>query len=299
MDTGGIVFDDRSDVFAEQITHQALVALEDAHAGILVCDGQIGISPLDQSLAAWLRRHARVPIYLAVNKCESTRQETLQIEDFWSLGLGQPYPVSGIHGNGMGDLLDAVVQKLPKVTSVQHENTTNVALVGRPNVGKSSLFNRLYGKERVIVSDVAGTTRDAVDEVIYRDGQAYRLIDTAGIRKKGKVHYGPEFFMVNRAFKAIRRSEVVVLLIDAIQGIVDQDRIIAERIAEEGRACVLVLNKWDAVPNKDDKSYDKAIEHARTVLPVVRWAEVSSRPFPLFRSLSLTPHPCRLWYCLP
>ena len=154
------------------------------------------------------------------------------------------------------------------------ENATNIAFVGRPNVGKSSLFNRFVGAERAIVSDVAGTTRDALDSLLVRDGRLMRIIDTAGIRKRGKVNYGPEFFMVNRAFKAIRRSDVVVLLLDATTGIVEQDRVLAERIASDGRACVIALNKWDIVPDKDDKTYLKAIENVRSNLPVLRWAEV-------------------------
>ena len=163
---------------------------------------------------------------------------------------------------------------LLKVKNVLKENTTNVALVGRPNVGKSSLLNRLYGQDRSIVSDVAGTTRDAVDVVVQKGSSSYRIIDTAGIRKRGKVEYGPEFFMVNRAFKAIRRADVVVLVLDALQGVVDQDRILAQRIVEEGRGCIIALNKWDAVPDKDDKSYSKAVENIREQLPGLRWAEV-------------------------
>ncbi|RYH20928.1 GTP-binding protein [archaeon] len=158
--------------------------------------------------------------------------------------------------------------------NVLKENTTNVALVGRPNVGKSSLLNRLYGQDRSIVSEIAGTTRDAVDVVVQKGVRSYRIIDTAGIRKRGKVEYGPEFFMVNRAFKAIRRADVVVLVLDALQGVVDQDRILAQRIVDEGRGCILALNKWDAVPDKDDKSYIKTLNNIREQLPGLRWAEI-------------------------
>jgi GTPase len=227
------------------------------------------------TLADWLRKNNKVPLYLAVNKCESYTQGISLAQDFWSLGLDEPYPVSAIHGTGLAEILDTICEKhLPKITNVLKENVTNVAFIGRPNVGKSSLFNRLYGGSRSIVSEVAGTTRDAVDALITRNDQQYRIIDTAGIRRKGKVEYGPEFFMVNRAFKAIRRSEVVVFLLDAIDGIVEQDRILADRIAEDGRGCVIALNKWDAVPEKDDKTYIKAIENIRTQLPVLRWAEI-------------------------
>ena len=217
------MFDDTQDIFADRITQQALIALGEANAALLVCDGQEGLTQLDSIIAEWLRKNNRVPVYIAVNKCESETQGISQSMEFWELGLGTPYPVSGIHGTGLGDLLDIVTTKhMNKITNVLKENCTNVALVGRPNVGKSSLFNkyveflacllafickdtnnplpncRLYGQDRSIVSDVAGTTRDTVDALITRSGVQYRFIDTAGIRKKGKVLYGPEFFMVNR-----------------------------------------------------------------------------------------------------
>lgn len=277
VDTGGIVFDDTDDIFADRITQQAIQALNEADAAIMVCDGKEGVTQLDEALADWLRKNnKKVKLYLAVNKCESETVGLSQAQDFWTLGLGDPYPVSGIHGTGIGDLLDKIIEEtnMKKVTNVLKENSTNIAFVGRPNVGKSSLFNRLYGQDRSIVSSVAGTTRDCIDALITRNGEQYRIIDTAGIRKRGKVEYGAEFFMVNRAFKAMRRAEVVVLMLDAVDGIVDQDRILAERIAEEGRSCVIALNKWDVVPSKDDKTYLKAIDNIRSSLPVLRWADV-------------------------
>ena len=278
IDTGGIIFDDSDDIFATQITDQALLAITEASVVIIVCDGQVGVQPLDQSLADWLRKHCKLPIYVAVNKCESERMGIAQAQDFWSLGFGSPYPLSAIHGTGISDLLDEVTTKhLPKVQNVLPENATNVAFIGRPNVGKSSLFNNLYGSARAIVSNIAGTTRDAVDALITRGNSSYRIIDTAGIRRKPKVEFGAEFFMVNRAFKAIRRSDVVVLLLDAVDGIVDQDRILAERIHKEGRSCIIALNKWDLIPQKDDKSYLKAIDNIRAALPILKWAEVSLR----------------------
>lgn len=281
VDTGGIVFDDTKDIFADRITQQALIALKEANVAIMVCDGKEGLTQLDDILADWLRKNNKVPVYVAVSKCESETQGISQAQEFWRLGFGDPFPVSGIHGTGLVNLMDTVTSRhMTKITTVLKENATNIALVGRPNVGKSSLLNRLSGEERSIVSDVAGTTRDTVDALVKRGSKKngserlYRFIDTAGIRKRGKVEYGAEFFMVNRAFKAIRRSDCVILMLDAVTGIVDQDRILAERIAEEGRSCIIALNKWDAVPNKDDKSYIKAVENIRSNLPVLRWADV-------------------------
>lgn len=295
VDTGGIIFDDKEGLFAEQITQQALQALQEAKVAVMVVDGQIGLHPMDEELARWYRRNAlkRVPVYVAVNKCESHTQGLQQVPPFYKLGLGEPLPVSGIHGNGVGELLDKVVKHIDKVDTPLKENSTNVAFIGRPNVGKSSLFNKLLGKQRAIVSDIPGTTRDSLDAVIYRGGgggkgestgkgkknsksgsRSYRIIDTAGIRRKGKIEYGSEFYMVNRAFKAIKRADVVVLLIDATRGVVDQDRILAERIEQEGRACVICMNKWDLVEDKDDSSFIKATAHIRDNLPLLKWAEV-------------------------
>jgi GTPase len=275
VDTGGIIFDDTEDIFAEKITYQALTALETASAAILVVDGQVGPTAMDEELATWLRKNNNVPLYLAVNKCESQKLGATQAAEFWSTGLGEPYPVSGIHGTGLGDLMDHITNNnLFKITNVAKENATNIAFIGRPNVGKSSLFNKLLGQDRAIVSDKAGTTRDSIDALMSYDDKQYRIVDTAGIRKKGKISYGAEFFMINRAFKAIRRAEVVVLLLSAVDGIVDQDRMLAERIYDEGRSCVIALNKWDIVDNKDDKTYLKAVENVRLSLPRLRWAEI-------------------------
>jgi GTP-binding protein len=249
--------------------------LKEANVAIIVCDGQQGVQPLDLILTEWMRKNCKIPIFVAVNKCESERLGMSQAQEFWSLGLGQPYPVSAIHGVGLIDLLDDITSKhLKKVHNIIPENATNIAFIGRPNVGKSSLFNNLYGSNRAIVSNIAGTTRDAVDAIITRKNNTYRIIDTAGIRRKPKVEYGAEFFMVNRAFKAIKRSDVVVLLLDAIDGIVEQDRVLAERIHQEGRSCIIALNKWDLIPSKDDRTYLKAIENIRNALPILKWAEV-------------------------
>ena len=201
VDTGGIVFeDDPKAIFTREITHQALVAFEESVAAIFVCDGLAGITPLDQDVAAWLRKRQNdIPIYVAINKCESETKGIEQAEVFKRLGLGYPYPVSGIHGTGIGDLLDVITaQHMKKIKLIIPENITNVAFIGRPNVGKSSLFNKIYGQNRSIVSEVPGTTRDTIDAIIIRENETFRIVDTAGIRKKNKIDYGTEFFMINR-----------------------------------------------------------------------------------------------------
>jgi GTP-binding protein len=259
VDTGGLVFDDDTE-FLPFIREQAQLALTEASAAVLVVDGQEGPTAADEDIAAWLRTQS-VPVLLAVNKCESVDQGLIQAAQFWELGLGEPYPVSGIHGNGTGELLDALVEHLPETTEADLVDEIKVAIVGRPNVGKSSLLNAFVGETRAIVSDISGTTRDAIDMQVKRDDQIYRIVDTAGIRKKRSVDYGPEFFGINRAFKAIRRSDVVLLVIDALDGVTEQDQKLAGRIEEDGRACVIVINKWDAI-DKDSYTiydYDKQI----------------------------------------
>lgn len=254
VDTGGLVFDDDTE-FLPYIREQASLALTEASAAVLVVDGQDGPTAADREIAGWLRQQA-VPVVLAVNKCESVDQGLIQAAQFWELGLGEPHPVSGIHGSGTGDLLDAVVDHLPPTADIEVSDEIKVAIVGRPNVGKSSLLNAFVGESRAIVSSISGTTRDAIDMQVRRRDQDYRLIDTAGIRKKKSVEYGPEFFGVNRAFKAIRRADVVLLVIDALDGVTEQDQKLAGRIEEDGRACVIVVNKWDAVDKDSHTIYD-------------------------------------------
>ncbi|MEO1619473.1 MAG: ribosome biogenesis GTPase Der [Cyanobacteria bacterium J06632_3] len=264
VDTGGLVFDDDTE-FLPYIREQAMAALSDASAAVFVVDGQLGPTEGDQEIASWMRSQ-NIPIVLAVNKCESPEEGMIQAAQFWELGLGEPYAVSAIHGSGTGDLLDALVEHLPPTDELEEIDEYRVAIVGRPNVGKSSLLNAFVGEKRSIVSPISGTTRDAIDMVVTRDKgedeKRYRLIDTAGIRKKKNVNFGPEFFGINRAFKAIKRADVVLLVIDALDGVTEQDQKLAGRIEEEGRACVIVVNKWDAI-DKDSHTiyeFDKKIE---------------------------------------
>jgi GTP-binding protein len=254
VDTGGLVFNDDTE-FLPLIRQQALAALAEASAAIFVVNGQTGPNSADEEIAEWLRQQP-VPVLLAVNKCESPDQGIIQAAEFWELGLGEPYPISAIHGNGTGELLDELIKYIPPVTEVPETNEIKVAIVGRPNVGKSSLLNAFVGEQRAIVSPISGTTRDAIDTSIERDGQQYRLIDTAGIRKKKSIEYGTEFFSINRAFKAIRRADVVLLVLDALDGVTEQDQKLAGRIIEEGRACIVVVNKWDAIEKDSHTIYD-------------------------------------------
>ncbi len=270
VDTGGLVFDDDTE-FLPLIREQAMAALAEASAAIFVVDGQVGLTGGDESIASWLRLQ-KVPVILAVNKCESENTGLTQAADFWQLGMGEPYPISGIHGNGTGELLDKLITHLP-TEALPEVDEIKVAIIGRPNVGKSSLLNAFLGENRAIVSPISGTTRDAIDTLVERNGQTYRLIDTAGIRKKKNVEYGAEFFGINRAFKAIRRANVILLVIDAIDGVTDQDQKLADRISQEGRACIIVVNKWDAIEKDSDTIYDYERE-VRTRLYFLDWAEM-------------------------
>ncbi|MEL6320801.1 MAG: ribosome biogenesis GTPase Der [Cyanobacteria bacterium J06626_14] len=270
VDTGGLVFDDDTE-FLPYIREQAFAALNEASVAIMVVDGQQGLTSADETIAGWLRQQS-VPVVLAVNKCESPDKGLAQAAEFWALGIGEPMPLSSIHGNGTGDLLDEVIQHLPAVGEIPESSEIRIAIVGRPNVGKSSLLNAFVGESRAIVSPVSGTTRDAIDMVVEREGQQYRLIDTAGIRKKKNVDYGPEFFGINRAFKAIRRSDVVLFVVDAVDGVTEQDQKLAGRIEDEGKACVVVVNKWDAV-EKDSHTIYEYNKHLSDRLYFLHWAE--------------------------
>lgn len=270
VDTGGLVFDDDTE-FLPLIREQALLALSEAKAAIFVVDGQEGPTAADEAIAHLLRQQS-VPVLLAVNKCESPEQGLIQAAQFWGLGLGEPFPISSIHGNGTGELLDELITHLPPTDELEETNEIRVAIVGRPNVGKSSMLNAFVGENRAIVSPISGTTRDTIDMVVQRGEQVYRLIDTAGIRRKKQVKYGPEFFGINRAFKAIRRADVVLLVIDAVDGVTEQDQKLAGRIEDDGRACVLVVNKWDAVEKDSSTIYDYDRD-LRSRLYFLGWAE--------------------------
>jgi GTP-binding protein len=270
VDTGGLVFNDDTE-FLPMIRQQALTALSEACAAIFVVDGQAGLMPADEEISEWLRQQP-VPVLLAVNKCESPDQGVIQAAEFWELGLGEPFPISAIHGSGTGEILDELMNHIPLIVEEEENKEIKVAIIGRPNVGKSSLLNAFVGEYRAIVSPISGTTRDTIDTVVERGDQTYRLIDTAGIRKKKHIEYGTEFFSINRAFKAIRRSDVVLLVIDAVDGVTEQDQKLAGRVLEEGRACVIVVNKWDAVEKDSYTIYDHAKE-LESRLYFTEWAD--------------------------
>jgi GTP-binding protein len=241
--------------FINEIRQQAKVAIDEADVVLLVTDGDTGVTGPDLEVADILRRSQKKledgtfwpPILVVVNKTES-RERREEAPQFYELGLGEPYPVSAVHGTGTGDLLDALVGSFPAQAADEEDESIKIAIVGKPNAGKSSLLNKLVGGERAIVSPIPGTTRDATDTKIDVNGLQVTLIDTAGIRKRGKIeHGGVEQFSVLRSFKAIERADVALLLIDATTGITAQDAHIAGFILEEWKSCVVIVNKWDAV----------------------------------------------------
>jgi GTP-binding protein len=279
VDTGGIdpthggksVLSIGSSDFIDDIKAQALIAAEDADAVLLVTDGDTGITAADREVAEILRRYQRKqpngtivpPIFVVVNKCDSAERRAAASE-FYELGLGDPYPISAIHGTDVGDLLDALVNSFPEALEEEDESI-KIAIVGKPNAGKSSLLNKLVGKERAIVSPIAGTTRDAVDTQFEIEGIKISLIDTAGIRRRGKIEHGVEQYSVLRSFKAIERADVVLLMIDATTGITAQDAHIAGFILDEWKSCVVLVNKWDAI-EKNNETMDEYTRRIRADL---------------------------------
>jgi ribosome-associated GTPase EngA len=244
IDTGGIELT-TDDAFGESIRKQAIMAAEEADVILFMVDGSTGVLTGDEDVAKVLKRSHK-PVFLLVNKLDTPNNE-LAIHDFWALGLEQPWPVSAMHGHGTGDLLDAVVASLPESEPEEEEAGIGVAVIGKPNAGKSSLFNRLAGRERAIVSPVAGTTRDSIDTLVERDGTLYRLVDTAGLRRKSQIDESVEYYSFVRAMRAIDRADVALLMIDASLGITDGDQRVARFAEERGCAIVVLLNKWDLV----------------------------------------------------
>ncbi|AZQ48411.1 ribosome-associated GTPase EngA [Bacillus sp. GX] len=270
IDTGGIDIGDEP--FLTQIRQQAEVAIDEADVIIFMTNGRDGVTAADEEVAKILYR-SKKPIVLAVNKVDNPEMRS-DIYDFYALGFGEPFPISGTHGLGLGDLLDEAAQHFPKIEEDGYdEDTIRFSLIGRPNVGKSSLVNALLGQERVIVSNVAGTTRDAVDTPYSKDGKDYVIIDTAGMRKKGKVYESTEKYSVLRALRAIERSDVVLVVLDGEEGIIEQDKKIAGYAHDSGRAVVIVVNKWDAV-KKDEKTMKAFEENIRAHFQFLEYAPI-------------------------
>ena len=239
--------------FVKQIRTQAVAAIHAADVIMLLVDGQVGPTPADEEVAQILRRHQKMvkgqpfpKVFLVVNKCESVKERESAYQ-FYELGLGDPYAISAVHGTDTGDLLDDLVKSFPEQEEEIPDDSVKVAIVGKPNAGKSSLLNRLVGEERAIVSSIAGTTRDAVDTKFDFHGVDITLIDTAGIRRRGRIDPGVEKYSVLRSFQAIERADVVLLMIDAVEGITAQDAHIAGYILDEWKSCVVLVNKWDAI----------------------------------------------------
>ncbi|MBQ7834283.1 MAG: ribosome biogenesis GTPase Der [Ruminiclostridium sp.] len=255
VDTGGIEPDSK-DIILSQMRAQAQLAIDSANVIIFVVDITTGMTANDQSVASMLLKSGK-PVVLCVNKCDSLGEPPADIYEFYNLGLGEPIPVSSVHGHGTGDLLDAAFEFMPEEDEEDYDDgMIKVAVIGKPNAGKSSLINKIAGEQRVIVSDIAGTTRDAIDTVIERDGEKYVFIDTAGIRRKSKVIENVERYSVLRAYMAIDRADVCVIMIDANEGYTEQDSKVAGYAHEQGKACVIAVNKWDSI-EKTDKTMNE------------------------------------------
>lgn len=272
IDTGGIE-PDSGDVILSQMREQAQIAIDTADVIIFIVDVRQGMQDADSKVADMLRRSHK-PVVLAVNKVDNFEKMMLDVYEFYNLGMGEPIPVSAASMLGTGDLLDAVVAHFPERTGEDEEDERpKIAVVGKPNVGKSSLVNRLTGDNRVIVSDIAGTTRDAIDTPVKYHGREYVFIDTAGLRRKNKIKEEIERYSIIRAVTAVERADVVLLLIDGTEGVTEQDAKIAGIAHERGKGIIIVVNKWDAV-EKDDKTIYRQSEKIRQILSFLSYAEI-------------------------
>lgn len=278
VDTGGIEMQN-TDSIAVSIRQQAEIAVREADVILFVCDVRTGITNDDMEVAKMLRQ-SKKPVVLAVNKADTPKQEA-EAYEFYNLGIGEPYLISASNRLNLGDLLDAVVEKFPPESDDDEDNedVIKVAIIGRPNVGKSSIFNDIIGQTRSIVSDVAGTTRDAIDVPVEKDGQTYLFIDTAGMRRKGKIDEPIEKYSIIRTLRAVDRSDVVLLVLNAEEGITEQDKKIAGYAHEAGKGIVIVVNKWDLYPNKtvmSTEEFTKNIRHELIFMPYANVVYVSA-----------------------
>ncbi|MBP3924071.1 ribosome biogenesis GTPase Der [bacterium] len=270
IDTGGIIPGDEDEIMVS-IFDQARIATEEADKIIFIVDGKEGINPIDYDIANILRQSGK-PVFLAVNKLDNP-QSMLMISDFYALAIGDPMPISALHGSGgVGDLLDAVTEDFEQGVEELEEKIIKIAIVGRPNAGKSSIVNAILNKNRVIVSDVSGTTRDSIDSEVDYNGEKFVIVDTAGIRKKSKVNWGVEKFAVDRAIRSIRDCDVALLVIDATEGISDQDKKIASIVTEAGKGLIIAINKWDLVENKKSNTINQFDKNLTNEIPFLEYA---------------------------
>lgn len=278
VDTGGIE-PKEDDKMLTLMRQQAELAISHADVIVLVTDVRSGVTANDYAVADMLQKSGK-PVVLCVNKCDTLGEIPMDVYEFYNLGIGEPYPVSSVHGHGTGDMLDEIIKYFPESDVDDYdESDIKVAVIGKPNAGKSSLINRIAGEERVIVSDIAGTTRDATDTIIDREEGRFVFIDTAGIRKKSKVTERVEHFSVLRAYMAVDRADVCVIMIDALEGFTEQDSKVAGYAHEQGKACIVAVNKWDAV-EKDDKTmqeYRKKLENDFSFMSYVPFIFISAK----------------------
>lgn len=272
IDTGGIEPDSK-DVILSQMRMQAEIAMETADVIIFLVDVKQGLQDSDAKVADMLRRSHK-PVILVVNKVDSFQKYMADVYEFYNLGIGDPIPISAANRMGLGDMLDVVMSHFPESEEEEEEDERpRVAIIGKPNVGKSSLINKLLGEDRLIVSDIAGTTRDAVDTEVSYQGKDYVFIDTAGLRRKNKIKEELERYMIVRTVSAVERAEIVVLMIDAVEGVTEQDAKIAGIAHDRGKAVIIAVNKWDAL-EKDDKTIYRFTEKVRNTLSFMPYAEI-------------------------
>lgn len=270
IDTGGIIPGDEDDIMVS-IFDQARLACEEADKIIFLVDGKDGINPVDYDIANILRQTDK-PVFLAVNKCDNP-ESLMMTSDFYSLALGDPIGISALHGSGgVGDILDLVTEDFEVFDKKEEDNRIKIAIVGRPNAGKSSIVNALLNTDRVIVSDVSGTTRDSIDSYVKYKDEEFIIVDTAGIRKKSKVDYGVEKFAVDRAIRSIRDCDVAVLVIDAKEGISDQDKKISSIITDAGKGLIVAINKWDLIEDKKANTINQFEKQLAVDIPFLSFA---------------------------
>ena len=273
IDTGGIEPDSK-DIILSQMREQAQIAIDTADVILFMVDVKQGLVDADAKVADMLRR-SKKPIILVVNKVDSYEKMMLDVYEFYNLGIGEPMAISAANRQGIGEVLDEVVSHFPDDTAEDVEDERpRIAIVGKPNVGKSSLINKLLGENRLIVSDIAGTTRDAVDAEVTYNGKEYIFIDTAGLRRKNKIKEELEQYMIVRTVSAVERADIVILLIDALEGVTEQDAKIAGIAHERGKGIIIAVNKWDAL-EKDDKTIYRFTEKVRQILSFMPYAEIT------------------------